>query len=225
MQEDNTLSLLEVAFAAIVDQAGGTLAGIDGVQQDRLKLGKHANGLQRVFARNAVAGAHIAGVGNHVAARHDIRAAQFFGGLQGQVEDVLFLLFLRRPHADAQQRNTSVYRLQPCDQTGLGASTAGCSDQMVDDQGTVIGLGHQFERAVHIAKSASGIRSAARNEIDRTAFGPQSLGHQFHLCLHVHAACPLRRRGAVQVIQQYIAVAIVVGIVGAGAIFQQDVAG
>ena len=85
-------TIQEAALAHEVDQPCHRLAGIDRIKQHALKLGEHADRLDRVGARDAVSLAHIIGVGHDILAPHDIRAAQLFGSAPGKGEDVFLLL-------------------------------------------------------------------------------------------------------------------------------------
>src|SRR5690606_30269640 len=68
MQEDDRLVLPELALADEVDEAGRTLAGIDGVEQDSLLLGEQPDRLDHAVGGNAVATADIVAIGDHLAA-------------------------------------------------------------------------------------------------------------------------------------------------------------
>ena len=57
VQKDNPFPLPETALAAIVDQAGGSLAGIDRVQKNAFQFCEYPDCFQRIGLRNAAAGA------------------------------------------------------------------------------------------------------------------------------------------------------------------------
>ena len=208
-----------------VDQPRRALGRIDRVEQDALKLGEHADRREPALRRNAIAVADVIGIGDHVLALDHAGAAQLLGGGAGEGEDVFLLLGFGRAHADAQQRDPCVHRLEPGDQPGLGAGAAGGVNDMVDPQGAVVDLGQHLEGAVDIAQRAGRVRAAAGDRVDLPAIGAQPVRDLLDLGIQIAAAGALLGGGAMQMIQKDVAVVVVVGVVRAGPILQQDVAG
>jgi hypothetical protein len=98
-------------------------------------------------------------------------------------------------------------------------------DDPVDHEAAIVRLPHEFEGAVDVAERTRGVRAAARDRVDLPALGPEALGHLLHLGVHVAAARPLFGRGAVEMVEEHVAVPVVVRVVRAGAVLQQDMAG
>ena len=143
---------------------------------------------------------------------------------QSELVDVLLLLRLRRAHADAEQRDLGIDRLQPDDQARLRAGAAGGMDEVIDDHAALIGLIDKFERAIGVAERAGRIGAAAGDRVDGLSLGAHLVGHRLHFGVHVEAAAALFRRRAMQVVEKDVAVFLVVRIVRAGPVFEQDMA-
>ena len=96
--------------------------------------------------------------------------------------------------------------------------------QTVDFQAHFIGLFDQFERRVHIAQSASWVGAATRDDIDGVTLRAHRFRGLFHFAGHVVACGKLFGGGTVEVIEQDVAVGVIVAILITGAIFEQDMA-
>lgn len=75
----------------------------------------------------------------------------------------------------------------------------------VDLELEVVGLRHQFERAVHIAERAGDVGSAAGNDVRLARRGTDLDGHLVHLGGHVAATGDDANPGAEQLVQEHVA--------------------
>ena len=224
MQKHNAL-VLERAFAGQINQTSRAFGRVAGVEQDALKFGKHADRLDAAVGRNAIAFADVIGVGDHVFTLDDAGAAKFVDGFAGQIIDHLLLLGLWRAGADAQYRDLGVHRAHARDQPRLRAGRPRGMDQTVDLHAGGVHLIEQLKCTIDVSQCPGRIGAAARNDIDIVAFRPLFLRRTFHLGGHVVASDEFFCRRPVEVIQQHVAVGVVVGVVIAGAVLKEDMAG
>ena len=101
MDKDHVLILTEVALTNQIDKPGHSFRGVDRIQQNTLVARQQRQRFQRSCGGKTVALADVIAIGHHGAARQLARYAQQIEGSRRQVPDVLFLLRLRRAHADA----------------------------------------------------------------------------------------------------------------------------
>ena len=78
----DVLALLEVALAAQVDQAGHAFSRIDRVKQYALEAGRQFHRFDHARRGQAVAGADVVAIGDHVVACDRVGHAEQFGGLE-----------------------------------------------------------------------------------------------------------------------------------------------
>ena len=92
---------------------------------------------------------------------------------------------------------------------------------VVDDKVRLRHLREEFERAVHVAQRAGGVRAAAGDGVDLCAAGAAVFGHLLRLGVHVAARRAVFDAGAVQHVEEDVAVVAVVLVGVAGAVLQQ----
>ena len=88
----------------------------------------------------------------------------------------------------------------------------------------VIRLGNKFHRRIDVADRPGRVRAATRNGIDTGAVTPPPVGFGLHDGVHVAAAGVDLGCRAVQMVEQDIAVAVVVRIIRSGAVLEKDMA-
>ena len=225
MKEDDRLALAEPPVPDKVDQSGHALSGIDRIEQDAFELGQHADRLDRARRREAVSFADI------VAIRHDMLALDGIGHAEklrrgaGQLEDIVLLLVLRRPHADAEQLDVAVDAGEPGDQAGLRAGAPRRMDEVIDLEAGRVGLHHQFQRRVDIAKRTGRIGTPAGDGIDLAAGGGELFAELRQLAVHVRIRPAALDGGTVENVEQHVGVLRVIEIRLAGTVLQQHVTG
>ena len=88
----------------------------------------------------------------------------------------------------------------------------------------LVRLVDEFERAVGVAERAGRVGAAAGDRVDAAPLRPEPVGDRLHDRVHVAAARVPLGGGAVQVVEEDVAVPVVVRVVRAGPVLQQDMA-
>lgn len=104
LHKDDGLAFLELTLADQVDQPRRALGLLDTVEQDAFEFGEHCDRLHPALGRDAVALAHIIGIGDHVFPAHHDRRADLGGRGQRSIVDAFLLPELGRMDPDAKQR-------------------------------------------------------------------------------------------------------------------------
>ena len=94
---------------------------------------------------------------------------------------------------------------------------------MIDTKTDSIGLAHKFECSVHVAKRPGRIRAAAGDCVGLAALGRTPLRGFGPLCVHVDAAGTAFHRGAVEMVEENVAVNVVIGVIRPGPVLKQNV--
>ena len=110
------------------------------------------------------------------------------------------------------------------DEAGLGPGASRRVDDQADGKAPLVGLVHQLQRAIGVAERADRVRAAARNDVGPLAGRLQARRDLLHGGVHVAAARNVAERCAVQMVEEDVAVVVVVGAGNAGAVLQHGVA-
>ena len=223
MEEDHGL-VLEPACPRQRDQPLHRLAGIDRVQHDAVGAGGELQRLDHRLVDQAVTGADIVAVGHDHGVGDRVGTAQQGGGLTRQLQDVGLLFVLRRTHPDAEHRDVGAHDGQTGDEARMGPGAARRGDDAVDGHVELIGLDHDLAGAVGVTQRADRVGAAAGDYVRLAAALAHSLGRDLELDRHVRAAGDAADRGVEQPVEQDVAVARIVGGLGARAFLEDDLA-
>src|SRR5699024_1829283 len=154
----------ELTLPDEIDQPGGGLAGVDGVEENSLGAGEESHGLDHSFRRQSIAGSEVVAQ-SHRAVTGDRGEVEGRRGRIDEVDDLRLLTGPRPADIDAEDRNLAAGRVRTADQPRLHTRRPAGGDERCAVEAGILDLAEQLVAAVDVSERAYGIRPAHGNDI------------------------------------------------------------
>src|SRR5699024_872966 len=205
VHEDHRVIGAELTLPDEIDQPGGGLAGVDGVEENSPGAEEEPRGLDHPFRRQSIAGPEVVAQSPWMIT---CDRWEFEGRRVSIVEadDLGLLIGARLADIDAEDRNVAAGRVQSDDQTRLHTRRPAGGDERYDVEAGILDLAEQLVAAVDVSERADGIRPAHGNDIGSLPFSTQLGGTRLGLAEQVTAVAGHGDRiGAEEVEEQEVA--------------------
>ena len=218
--QENDRPLFKALAPDAVQQTGHGLAGIHRVQQQTFLAGQKFDRREGASVWLAITRPEILVPQGDLEGLRNSHAEQL-GSALGQALHLGQLRLLGTRHRDADHRQLRQCFAQGQGQAAVGAGTARGKHHGGKFNAAVFNLRGQLQPGAHVAQRAECIGTADRHQVRLLAVTAQAVGEGVELVVGVVEVFHQLHFGVEQLQQQAIAVAQVVGVVGAGRILQQ----
>ena len=219
MQEDDR-AFIEALTTDAIKQPGHRLAGVDRVQQQAFLTRHQLHRRQSPGIGFAVAWREILVPQLDLETLRQVHTQQL-GGALGQALYLRPLVLIATGHRDANDWQIRQCFAQGQCQAAVGSGAARGQHHGGEIQAGVLDLFRQFQPGTHIPQGAQRIGAANRHQIRLFAVAAQASGQGVQLLVGIVEVFHQLDLGIEQVQQQPIAIAEIVGVVGAEGVFQQ----